>query len=195
MRTLQGHLDMEPDSVAAWISLLEHSLSAIPIHSKNASRARSDVALSILLRALSAHPNNTTSKILRIKYLKAGEDIWPSDQLAAEWEKGLKVGGVEIWMEWLEWRFRQTKREFGQIVTDVERALSAFPERKEDHELARLRIFWRLATATRSAGMYPYPTRALRMLISHRILGEGIGYAASSSRTVGVSFVSFHESD
>lgn len=92
--------------------------------------------------------------MLRIKYLKAGEDIWQGDQIAAEWEKALKVGGVEIWMEWLEWRFRQTKQEFNQLIADVGRALSTFRGSNEEDELARLRIFWRMAYATRAAGRF-----------------------------------------
>ncbi|KAH6916852.1 NRDE-2, necessary for RNA interference-domain-containing protein [Coprinopsis sp. MPI-PUGE-AT-0042] len=152
LRTLQQHLDGQPESVTTWISLLEHTLSTIPINSKNATKARCDIALSILSHALSAHPTNATSKVLRIKYLKAGEELWQANELAAEWEKALKVGGVELWMEWLEWRFRHTKQEFGHLVADIGRAFSAFQGSSEEDELARVRIFWRMATATRAAG-------------------------------------------
>lgn len=152
LRELQQRLDDQPDSVETWLSLLERTLSTIPINSKNATRARCEIALSILSRALSAHRSNANSKLLRIKYMKAGEEIWQADQLSAEWEKALKVGGIEIWMEWLEWRFRQTKQEFSHLLQDGSRALGAFQGVSEDNEFARLRIFWRTAIATRAAG-------------------------------------------
>ncbi|KAG2023085.1 hypothetical protein CC2G_000786 [Coprinopsis cinerea AmutBmut pab1-1] len=160
LRNLESRLATQPDSIATWLALLDHTLSTVPTTSKNATRARCDIAVSLLSRAFSAHPANASSTILRIKYLKAGEEIWQVGQLAEEWEKALKLGGIEIWMEWLEWRSRQGKLEFTTLIDDAGRALAAFGEHDED-QFAKLRIFWRIVVATRNAG---YTERAFAML-------------------------------
>ncbi|TFK30778.1 hypothetical protein FA15DRAFT_580325 [Coprinopsis marcescibilis] len=160
LRALEQRLANEPESVHTWISLLDLTLSTVPIASKNATKARCDIALSVLSRALAAHPTNNLSKVLWIKYLKAGEEIWPQRQLLEQWEKALKVGGVEIWMEWLEWRLRQTNEGFSAFIDAANRALNAFGE-SEDDQIAKLRIFWRTAVAVRDAG---YSERAFAML-------------------------------
>jgi hypothetical protein len=84
--------------------------------------------------------------------MKAGEEIWQEAKLKAEWEDALKVGGTEIWMEWLEWRIRSMKTIDG-LVGEVSRVYAAFnSDQGETRELAKLRVFWRIAVMYRDAG-------------------------------------------
>lgn len=150
------HLDQElarnPDAIDTWLSLLQQTLSTIPITSKNATKARCEVTSSILTRALSAAPQNARSKELRIPYLKAGEEIWHESKLRSEWDEALKGGGIELQMEWLEWKIRQGQNGIGGVINSATRSLSSLVGDDEQSEIARVRIFWRVATALRDAG-------------------------------------------
>jgi hypothetical protein len=155
IKALEQQLALDKGSVSTWLSLLEVTLSSIPITSKNATRARSDISVSLLERALGSHPAIKVSPMLRIKYLKAGEEIWNEKQLGEKWEEALGLGDVALWMEWFEWRIRTSKDGLDGIVEDVTRLLSSPPFQGDSPkaELARLRAFWRTATVARNAGM------------------------------------------
>lgn len=154
MKRLEQQLTTNPLLVSNWLLLLSHTLSTIPITSKNATKARSEITLSILGRALSAHPSNASSKVLRLKYLRAGEDSWHESKLRAEWEDALKLGDIDVWMEWLMWRIRKGKNGIDGVVQDATRALAALPD-DEDSEVGKIRIFWRVAVAFQDAGRFP----------------------------------------
>jgi hypothetical protein len=111
---------------------------------------RSEITLSVLSRALAAHPDNTKNKVLRILYLKAGEEVWQEDKLRAEWNEAFKVGDIEILMEWLEWQMRKGLGGPNGIIASAVQALGSL-ERDAD-ESAKIRIFWRISFAIRSAG-------------------------------------------
>ncbi|KAF8213175.1 NRDE-2, necessary for RNA interference-domain-containing protein [Mycena galopus ATCC 62051] len=146
-RSLDARLAANPRSISNWLSLLSHTLLTIPMASKNATRTRSEISISILTRAI-AVDGNANSCVLRLKYLQAGEEVWHESKLRAEWEDALrKVKGVEIWMEWFEWRIRQGTKGISAIVEDAKRALAAVED-----EIGRVRIFWRLAVAFQNAG-------------------------------------------
>lgn len=154
LKALDRELSSDPSSVPTWLSLLSQTLSTIPLSSRNATKARSEITLSILSRALS---QNAQSKELWLRYLRAGEDTWHESKLRAEWEDALKVsGGVEIWMEWLELRIRKASGGIAGIVEDAERVLGAL----NGDEMGRLRVFWRVAVVLQNAG---YTERATAM--------------------------------
>ncbi|KAF7339574.1 Protein NRDE2 [Mycena sanguinolenta] len=137
-RAIEERLAADPRSIANWLSLLSHTLLTIPATSKNATRARSEISISILARAIAVDGNANSS----------GEEVWHESKLRAEWEDALrKVRGVEIWFEWFEWRIRTGKGISG-VVDDAKRALAAMQE----DEVGRVRIFWRLAVAFQNAG-------------------------------------------
>ncbi|KAH9837066.1 NRDE-2, necessary for RNA interference-domain-containing protein [Rhodofomes roseus] len=148
LKSLEERLSADPASVPTWLSLLSHTLSTVPITSKNAPKARSEITLSILQRALSAHPQNASSKVLRLRYIKAGEETWHESKLRAEWEDALKVGGIEMWMEWLDWRIRKGEKGVEGIVEDAKRVLGAVI----GDEIGMLRVLWRVAVGFRDAG-------------------------------------------
>ncbi|CCL98994.1 uncharacterized protein FIBRA_01002 [Fibroporia radiculosa] len=148
LKELEEQLTAEPSSVASWLSLLSYTLSTVPIASKNARKARSEISLSVLSRAISAHPSNLSSKSLRLRYLKAGEEVWHENKLDAEWEDALKVGGVELWMEWLEWKIKKGTKGVETMVAAASRALFSLGE----DEIGKLRVLWRTAVGLLNAG-------------------------------------------
>lgn len=163
IKRLEQDLTEDPTSESKWLSLVNQSLSTIPITSRNATKARSEITVSILSRALSTEPRNISSKLLRLRYMKAGEEIWQESKLQEEWEETLRVGGIEIWMEWLEWRIRSCTKVVDGLVKDVLRVYAACEtDSSEFQELSKLRAFWRLVTVYRNAGSYkpnsPEPT-------------------------------------
>lgn len=151
LRSLEQQLTADPWSISSWISLLSRTLSNIPISSKNATRARSEITVSILSRAFAAHPQNRSSSILWLKYLLAGEAIWHESKLRTEWEAAFKVGGIDIWMEWLEWKIRKGNKGVDGIVESASRVLDCLGM-DEEGEVAKLRVFWRVAVAFQQAG-------------------------------------------
>ncbi|KAL0951362.1 hypothetical protein HGRIS_008066 [Hohenbuehelia grisea] len=159
LQSLERTLTSDPASIPTWLSLLSHTLSTIPLTSKNATKARSEITLSILSRALHANESNTRSAVLRIKYLKAGHEIWSENMLQAEWEEALKVTGPGLWMEWLEWRIGQGSRGVNGVVEDSKRVLQALGV-DEQAEIVKVRAFWRVAVALRDAG---FSERAMAM--------------------------------
>lgn len=151
LKLLEQQLKEEPCSVDKWILLLSHTLSAIPVMSKNASKARAEISISILGRALAADPRNRISNVLRLKYMKAGEQVWHESKIRAEWEDALKTGGIDLWMEWLEWKIGKAEKGVDGIIEDATRVLQTLNQ-DEPGEIARIRIFWRVAVALQSAG-------------------------------------------
>jgi hypothetical protein len=152
LKSLERQITSDPSSIMAWLSLLSQTLSTVPYTSKNAVKARSEISLSILSRALSSHPSNNSNRELRLKYLKAGEEVWHESKLRAEWEDALKVGGIEIWMEWMEWRIRRGIKGINGIVEDAERILQSLGDDEND-EIGKLRVIWRVAVTLQNAGM------------------------------------------
>lgn len=152
IKKLEQEIAEDPSAVDKWFSLLNHTLSTIPLLSRNARKARSEIIVSILSRALTVNNNNESTKLLRLRYMKAGEEIWPKAKLKAEWDIALKGGGIEIWMEWLEWRIR-TMQNMNGLLDEISRVYSAFNTGEEPvGELAKLRVFWRVAVLYKDAG-------------------------------------------
>jgi hypothetical protein len=183
LRLLEQQLNAEPYSVAKWLLLLSHTLSGIPIMSKNASKARSEISISILARALAADLRNRTSNVLRFKYMKAGEQVWHESKIRAEWEEALKTGGVDLWMEWLEWRIRKADKGVDGIIEDATRILRAF-KYDEPGEIARIRVFWRVAVTLQNAGLFfqhvsSYISSYILTFTYYRILGTRYGDVSS----------------
>lgn len=151
LKALEQQLSADPSSVQTWLLLLNNSLSNIPLSSKNAIKVRAEITLSILTRARAAHPLNQSSRNLFLKYLRAGEEVWHESKAKAEWEEALKLGGIEVWMEWLEWRIRTTAGGVDTLVTDATRVLNALGH-SENSEVDKLRVLWRVAVAFQQAG-------------------------------------------
>lgn len=162
-KALEQRLKADSSSVSTWLTLLSHNLSQVPITSKNAIKARSEITISILARALKSIPNSTT---LRLRYLQAGEAVWHANQLTDEWEAALKDGDSELWHSWADWRTRKNVGGLDGIVEDAQRVLERLKT-----ELDKLRILWRIAIAFRHAGMSCLTLRTDITLLRYRNIG------------------------
>jgi hypothetical protein len=150
LKALECELVAAPASASGWLALLAHTLAATPPATRNARQARADIALAVLARALRAHPDNTRAVSLRLRYLRAGEEIWHESKLSEEWEDALKaVGNPEIVLEWLDWRVRTAQKGIDGVVEDGVRSIDLM----RGHEIGMLRAFWRVAVAMQQAGI------------------------------------------
>jgi hypothetical protein len=157
LRDLEQRVKSEPKSTSAWLALLQQTLSASPDISKNASQARANITLAVLGRAMMTHLDNKRSLSLRLRYIRAGEMIWPENRLASEWDTALQaIDTPELVIEWLNWRIRIEKGGVDGIVSDGVKAMGLM----RGDELAILRVFWRVAIALQQAG---YTERATAM--------------------------------
>ncbi|KAF5385409.1 hypothetical protein D9757_005389 [Collybiopsis confluens] len=159
LKRLEQLVSADPSSIPSWLALLSQTLSTVNIHSKNSEKARSEIALAIISRALSAHPANSNSPLLRIKYLLAGEKIWEDRDCDLEWEKALNSGDIDLWMEWLEWRMRKAKSSdaLNDVIDAALRVLSSRGN-SEQSEIEKVRVFWRTAIALQQAGYHERAT-------------------------------------
>ncbi|KAK7468762.1 hypothetical protein VKT23_003263 [Stygiomarasmius scandens] len=159
LKSLEQQLSADPTSIDNWLQLLSRTLSTVDPASKNATKARSEITLSVLSRALRADPQNSASTTLRLKYLRAGANVWEQDKLHSEWENALKLGDVDVWLEWLEWRISVGKEGIDGVFDAARRVMSSLGD-SEEEEMAKLRVFWRVAVACQQAG---YTERATAM--------------------------------
>ncbi len=144
IRRLEQELKQDPSATSTWLSLLEHSLSGITLTSKNFGIVRSEITTSVLTRAINAHPDNVRSPLLRLKLLKAGEDVWDNSKLQSEWENTLKIlKHPDVWMEWIDWRLRKCSQGLEGCFNDVRRVLQSALVGLGDYEadILNLRVF------------------------------------------------------
>ena len=137
-----------PTDLQAWMALLKHNIAP----ASNAL-ARAEIAASVLAKALAAHPANRRSSSLRLRLLRAGEMVWPDQQLEQDWLDMLKdfPQDGDVWSEWVGWRMRVMPG-IEAVIEDIQHALYVLRGSTEELELERLRIFWRACTWLRQAG-------------------------------------------
>lgn len=122
----ERRLQRYPDDIETWISYSALHLRLSPdITGQPASvmldtaklpqiRANAEVTLSILARALYAHPSNMASSILHAAYLHAAEAFWPAQKVTDRWKNVLRelreLSGqdnrdsiMSIWLGYIEW--------------------------------------------------------------------------------------------
>lgn len=147
IKKLEEKLRGDPHSVQSWLSLLSHSISAVPLDTKNAAKARAEIAESILSRAVSS---NKTSINLRLKYLRAGEEVWEEKKLQYKWDDALALRSTEVWMAWLDWKLSRSRNGLEGVMEDVAHAL----EQLRHTEIGSLRVQWRAAVVLQQAGKH-----------------------------------------
>ncbi|ESK97958.1 hypothetical protein Moror_896 [Moniliophthora roreri MCA 2997] len=156
LRTLEQRLLNDPSSISDWLSLISRTVSTIDPNSRGSRKAQAEITISILERALSAHPRNKYSKHLRLKYLAAGSETWTEPRINEEWENAIKLGDVDIWIEWLEWKIGRAFDGLSGVFDAATRVLAALDSSLGD-ELGKIRVLWRVAVACQHSG---YPERA-----------------------------------
>jgi len=160
MRSLEEELSSDPSSVSTWLSLLSLSLSQVPAASKNASKVRSEMTLSILSRALPTLPKGPSSTRLQLMYLHAGEELWTNEKLRNEWEKALTARDINIALAWLDWQIRNGSNGVEGVFEAANRVLTFASSESEN-----LRVFWRLTCVLCQAGMLDFTSSAYEMLM------------------------------
>ena len=158
IKKLEEKLRGDPSSVQSWLSLLSHSISTVPLDTKNSARARAEIAESILSRAVSAHPSNKASIALRLKYLRVGEQVWDEKKLEYEWGHALALQSTEVWMAWLDWNLSRSRGGLDGIMEDVAHALKQL----RHTEIGSLRVQWRAAVILQQAGLYKVSKTTVR---------------------------------
>jgi hypothetical protein len=164
---IEASLQTNPTSLALWFALVELTLSTLPPSAKTSLiRARADIKLSILDRAMRIDERNRDSVELRVKWLNAGADIWGSDKLEKEWEQAVRELGTrrndkvkrefirnDIWNEWFRWRISSAGRASGKpsnlegIIDDARRVLE-----NVEGEFTKVKTLWRVAVLLQEAG-------------------------------------------
>ena len=127
----EKHVREHPDDVDTWIRYSVLHLKLTPESSNRTrgslvdpatlpqSRASAEVTLSILARALEAHPANFNSVPLHLAYIKAAESFWSPEKVTARWQNVLRelgekarttgdgrpaAGMMQIWLGYIDWR-------------------------------------------------------------------------------------------
>ncbi|TFY82820.1 hypothetical protein EWM64_g1196 [Hericium alpestre] len=154
-KALEQVLSANPSSVNAWLDRLSHALSEVPITSRNATKTRAEITLSIISRALSSIRDGPASTRLRLIRIQAGEEVWPPAKVHDEWEDALKANDIELKMAWLDWRIRGGARVIDAVLEDALRVLTTSAT-----EMDKLRAFWRTGVILRQSG---FTERALAM--------------------------------
>jgi hypothetical protein len=164
---LEAALQKDPTSLPTWFTLLDQTLSTVPPSAKSSlARARAEIKLSVLDRAMRTHRQNKASVELRVKWLNAGAEVWDAEKLEREWESAVReLGGQSngeeqregtrnrMWDEWLRWRVssagKGTRGAAGVegIIEDAGRVLE-----NTESELAKVKILWRVAVVLKEAG-------------------------------------------
>ncbi|KAG9037742.1 hypothetical protein FS837_001394 [Tulasnella sp. UAMH 9824] len=162
---LTSTVKSNPTSIESWLELVEHSVSTSPT-----PESKADVALSIVQKALSAHPTNKFHPILLARYLRSGSLVWTSAKLEEEWNRALdgvsKEGRAleetaDLWMEWIGWRIKvkgvEGSEEAAETVHSVTHREEERLRRRQQLpslalEAAKLRFLWRMCVGMAEAG-------------------------------------------
>ncbi|KAF8575509.1 hypothetical protein K439DRAFT_1398173 [Ramaria rubella] len=163
LAALEAALQKDPTSLPTWLALLDQTLSTVPPSAKSSlARARAEIKLSVLERAIRTHRKNKASVEMRVKWLNAGAEIWDREKLDKEWDEAVKeLGGKGIddtggsgarntmWEEWLRWRIRSAGRATGVegIIEDARRVIENI-----DGETSKVKVLWRTAAILKEAG-------------------------------------------
>ena len=163
---LEAALQKDPTFLPTWLALLNQTLSTVPPSAKTSlARARAEIRLSVLDRAIRAHRLNTFSVDLRVKWLSAGAEVWDAEKLMKEWEAAVtELGGQgdskagsdarnRMWDEWLRWRVSNAGKG-GRSAAGVEGIIADAGRmlKNIEGELAKVKAFWRVAVVLKEAG-------------------------------------------
>lgn len=147
---LQRATNESPAFVEGWAALLAHMLSQVPLSSRGAVKARAEITLSVLERALRTVPPNKAAP-LQLLYLQAGEEVWEMKELQTQWAKAMESedANADIRAAWFEWRTRRAEGGLDGVLEDAVKAFDAAGQ----NEMEKLRLFWRVAVLLRQAGL------------------------------------------
>ena len=144
-------LQEDMSSVSAWLNVIGHSASANPT-----ARGRADIWHTMLENAISAHPKNRRSDVLRLRYLEAMRDTKSSEEEDAAWERALlEIKSENMWVEYISYRLGKYGPEsIEEAVTRIWHELSTAELDAGRKYRAQLRVFWRAITALKESGQF-----------------------------------------
>jgi hypothetical protein len=189
IKALETALASSPSDIASWLKLLDISVKSLSVLTKQATRARAEISVSLLRRAIDAHPDNAASFRLRLLYIEHGSELWSEEMLRGEWEDVLNSMGSPqsppwkraiVWLNWLEWRLVANST-IVSALNDAKRLFAML--HGEQFARVKVRLCWRVAVFLREAGECLL-SLAVIMLICRRIPRTRIGSSSGSSRTI-----------
>jgi hypothetical protein len=144
-------LQEDMSSVPAWLDVISHSASTNPT-----AQGRADIWLTMLERAISAHPRNRQSDALRLRYLEALRDTKSSEEEEAAWERALlEIQSENLWVEYISHRLEKHGPEYIEnAVTRIWRELSGANFVADRKHRTQLRVFWRAVIGLKEAGQF-----------------------------------------
>lgn len=160
IKALETTLRSSPSDISSWLKLLEISIKSLSVLTKQATRARAEISVSLLRRAIDTHPDNIASFRLRLLYLEHGSELWSEEKLREEWEDVLNSLGSPqsppwkraiVWLNWLEWRLVANSTVVGAL-NDAKRLFAML--HGEQFVRVRVRLCWRVSVFLREAGEY-----------------------------------------
>lgn len=142
-------LSQDLSNVSAWLDVITHSASTNPT-----PQGRAEIWLTMLEKALAAHPLNRQSDTLRLRYLEAVRDAKTSENEDAAWERALlDIQSENIWVEYISYRLaKYGPNELESAVTRVWTELSRSDLSPERRFFVQLRVFWRAVLGLQQAG-------------------------------------------
>lgn len=158
---MERYLQLHPADVDAWIRYSTLHLKLLPEITKyaaNASldplklpqnRATAEVTLSILARALDAHPTNFTSSTLHIAYIRAAEKFWERQQITGRWKNVIRelseragtsedIAMMDIWLGFIDWKEGQGYGKSDKDSEAMEEVLEIYGECLEKLTLGQI---------------------------------------------------------
>lgn len=142
-------LSEDMSNIPAWLSVIAHSASTNPT-----PQGRAELWVTMLEKALSAHPSNRQSDTLRLRYLEAVRDAKTSAEEDAAWERALMdIQNENLWVEYISYRLaKDGPNDLEAAVSRVWRELSRSSFDPDRRFFAQLRVFWRAVVGLREAG-------------------------------------------
>lgn len=142
-------LSEDMSSIPAWFNVIAHSASSNPT-----PQGRAEIWLTMLEKALSAHPSNRRSDTLRLRYLEAVRDAKSSSDEDSAWERALMdLQSENLWVEYISNRLaKHGPNDLETAVVRIWRELSKSNFDPERRHYAQLRIFWRAIVGLQEAG-------------------------------------------
>jgi hypothetical protein len=117
---LERTLKTNPTNTSAWLQLSTLrtnpaqgpsglSLGAMDPAVIAATRAENEVSMSVLNRALAAHPDNAFAPDLHLAFLSAAEQVWPVERVHERWRNVLREMSrsgdsiLKVWLAYVDW--------------------------------------------------------------------------------------------
>ena len=155
-------LATDTSNVSSWLNVIAHSASTNPTPA-----GRADIWITMLEKAMLAHPANKTSDKLRLRYLEVIREARPGSEEERAWALALsEITSENIWVEYIGFKLRRGGAESLEgAVSNIWEKMGALGDNEPRQHHARLRIFWRALIGLREAGVYLFVLYAITYMV------------------------------